>query len=112
MRVVWGEWVHMSTIKGTIVKPSGFSRRTFLKRSTLVMAGAALPQILPTGVLAAAGRPGANDRIGVGFIGIGRQASGLLQGLLKLPEMRYVAVADVNLKRARESAAKRGAVAC
>jgi len=93
-----------------MVKPSGFSRRTFLKRSTLVVAGAALPQILPTGVLAAAGRPGANERIGVGFIGIGRQASGLLQGLLKLPLVRYVAVADVNLKRARESAAKHSAV--
>ena len=74
------------------------------------MAGAALPQILPRGVLAAAGRPGANDRIGIGFVGIGRQASGLLQELLKLPESRFVAVADVNLKRAREAASKHGAV--
>jgi len=75
-----------------------------------LLAGVTLPQILPTGVLAAADRPGANDRIGIGFIGIGRQAGGLLQGLLSLPEMRYVAVADVNMKRARESAAKHKAV--
>jgi predicted dehydrogenase len=90
---------------------SGFPRRTFLKRSSIFIAGAALPQILPCGVLAAAGKPGANDRIGVGFIGIGRQAGGLLEGLLRLPEMRYVAVADVNMKRARESATKHDAVA-
>jgi len=96
----------MSAIKGTTINPSGFSRRTFLKNSTILAVGALAPQILPSGVLAAAGRPGANDRIG-----IGRQASGLLQGLLKLPEMRYVAVADVNLKRARESATKHDAVA-
>jgi len=87
------------------------SRRTFLRAGAALAAGTALPQILPSGVLAAPGRPGANDRIGIGFIGIGRQANGLLQGLLKHPVARYVAVADVNLRRARESAAKHGAVA-
>ncbi len=75
------------------------------------MAGAALPQILPSGVLAAAGRPGANDRIGIGFIGIGRQASGLLGGLLKHSAARFVAVADVNIDRARAAATKHEAVA-
>ena len=100
----------MKTTRGTANEASSFSRRTFLKRSGALIAGATLPQILPTGVLAAAGRPGANDRIGIGFIGIGRQAGGLLQGLLKLPEMRYVAVADVNMKRARESATRHNAV--
>jgi hypothetical protein len=100
----------MKTSRGSSIKPSSFSRRAFLKRSGALIAGATLPRIVPSGVLAAAGRPGANDRIGVGFIGIGRQASELLQGLLSLPEMRYVAVADVNMKRARESAAKHDAV--
>lgn len=98
----------MKILKGN---KSGLSRRTFLQRSSLFVAGAALPQILPGGVLAAAGRPGANDRIGIGFIGIGRQASGLLQNLLKLPEARFVAVADVNLNRARKAAAQHDAVA-
>lgn len=87
------------------------SRRAFLQHNTLALASAALPQFLPQGVLAAAGKPGANDRIAVGFIGIGRQASALLDGLLKLPEARFVAVADVNLTRAREAATKHGAVA-
>ncbi len=75
------------------------------------MAGAAWPQILPSGVLAAEGRPGANDRIGIGFIGMGRQASALLNNLLTLAEGRFVAVADVNLTRARKAATKHDAVA-
>lgn len=75
------------------------------------MAGAALPQILPGGVLAQAGRPGANDRIGIGIIGMGRQSTGLLSILLKRPEARLVAVADVNINRAKEVATKHDAVA-
>lgn len=58
------------------------------------------PNLIPSGVLAAEGRPGANDRIGIGFIGMGRQASALLAELGRLPEGRVVAVADVNLPRA------------
>lgn len=100
----------MKTNKEFTDRSTGFSRRSFLKNSALLLAGTSLPQILPTGVLAAAGQPGANDRIGIGIIGIGRQASGLLQQIMRLPVARYVAVADVNLKRARESAAKHNAV--
>lgn len=90
---------------------SRFTRRDFLSATSLAAASLALPQILPSGVLAARGQPGANDRIGLGFIGIGRQASGLLGEFLKLSQARYVAVADVNMKRARESATKHKAVA-
>ena len=83
------------------------SRRQFLRRGgTAALAGLALPQILPTGVLAAEGQPGANDRIGIGFIGIGRQASSLLQTALRLPATRVLAFADVNLPRARQAAQK------
>ena len=87
---------------------SRFSRRDFVRTSTVLMAGAALPQILPSGVLAASGQPGANDRIGVGIIGMGRQATGLLSGLLKLPQAKLVAVADVNLNRAKAVTTKHG----
>lgn len=87
------------------------SRRSFLGCSSLLLAGAALPQILPSGVLAANGQPGANDRIGIGFIGMGRQASGLLRGVERLPVGKVVAVADVNLPRAREIAQKHNGVA-
>ncbi len=90
--------------------PTGVSRRQFLRNTAMLAASvAAAPMLLPSGVLAANGQPGANDRIGVGFIGIGRQASGLLEQLLKLPEARFLAVADVNLNRAKEAGAKHGA---
>jgi len=79
------------------------SRRAFLR--TAAVASLALPTFIPRGVLAAPGRPGANDRIGVGFIGIGRQASALLSELGRLPEGRVVAFADVHLGRASEAAA-------
>ncbi len=75
------------------------------------MAAAALPQILPSGVLAAEGKPGANARLGIAFIGMGRRAGELLKVLQTCPEARVVAVADVNLPRANETAAKHAAVA-
>ncbi len=101
----------MNSNNKTSSRPVGLSRRSFLRQSSVLLAGATLPQILPSGVLAADGRPGANDRIGIGFIGIGRQASSLLESLLKQPTARFVAVADVNLNRAREAATKHNAVA-
>lgn len=88
------------------------SRRQFLQRAAgSVLASGLAPRFLPGGVLAAEGRPGANDRIGIGFIGIGRQGSALLQGALRLPVTRVVAFADVNLPRAQAIAAKHQAVA-
>ena len=88
------------------------SRRAFLTHGSRTLAAAAFfPQVIPRGVLAAAGRPGANDRIGIGFVAIGRQASGLLAMLPGLPETRVLAFADLNLKRAQEAAAKHHAVA-
>ncbi len=72
----------------------------------LTAAGVALPQFLPSGVRAANGQLGANDKIGIGFIAIGRQASDLLRGAALLPETRILGFADVNLKRAREAAAR------
>jgi len=90
-----------------------YSRRIFLKRGiAAAAAGAALPTILPGGILAAPGRPGPNDKIGIGFIGIGRRASELLANALRLGEARIVGFADVNMKRARENAARHNAFAC
>lgn len=48
-------------------------RRRFLASAAASTAAIAMPTILPRSVLAAPGRPGANDRIGVAFIGCGRQ---------------------------------------
>ena len=88
------------------------TRRQFLHRTAAAAAaGLAAPCFIPSHVLAAEGRPGANDRIGIAGIGIGRQGSGVLRGALKFKETRFVAIADVNLPRAKEFAAKSDAVA-
>jgi predicted dehydrogenase len=85
----------------------GQTRRQFLQRSAgVTLAALTGPQLIPAGVLAADARPGANDRIGIGFVGIGRQGSALLQAALRLPATRVVAFADVNLTRARAAAQK------
>ena len=61
-----------------------------------------MPLFIPAGVLAAPGSPGANDRIAIAGIGIGRQGSGDLADCVKDARSRFVAIADVNLPRARQ----------
>jgi len=51
-------------------------RREFLRRSAVAVAA---PMIIPAHVLAAPGRLGANDRVQVGFVGIGGRAQWLLE---------------------------------
>src|ERR1700733_2794306 len=70
------------------------SRRSFLK-STLA-AGAA-PLFLPSHIWSAETKP--NDRLTLGFIGIGKQARGLMSGFLNKPETQAVAVCDVDTTR-------------
>ena len=82
------------------------SRRHFLGSSAAAAAGAiAVPTIISSGVLAAPGRAGANDRIGVGYIGCGRRHG----GLRNLPkDAQVVAAADCCLPRARATAGQAG----
>jgi predicted dehydrogenase len=83
----------------------------------LAAAGVAVPYFVPSGVLAATrstgypGRPGANDKIGIAGVGIGRQGSGDLAAALKDPRTRFIAVADVNLPRGEATAKKHQGVA-
>ena len=83
------------------------TRRQFLSglAATGFVAGA-VPAIIPSGVLAAPGRPGANDRIAIAGIGVGRQGGGDINALARFKEVRLVAFADVNLERARAFATK------
>jgi predicted dehydrogenase len=81
-------------------------RRRFLQAAggTLAAGTVGLPLLVPRRVLAAPGQPGANDRIGVGAIGVGGRASLLLQ---QLPEAgQIVALADCNTPRAEGFKAK------
>ncbi|HOW67053.1 MAG TPA: Gfo/Idh/MocA family oxidoreductase [Candidatus Paceibacterota bacterium] len=91
---------------------TSYSRRQFLQRGCgWLAASVVLPQVLPSGVLGAGGGPGANERIGIGIIGMGRQAGDLLRILQGQATARLLAVADVNLNRARDVAGKRQAEA-
>lgn len=86
------------------------SRRQFLARSAgWAAAGVAMPAIIPSGVLARAGRPGANDRILVGAIGVGRRMLQLFDDLKPHADARIVAVADVYRPRAEKVAKAVGA---
>ena len=78
-----------------------FSRRQFLKSGIAGAAVAsAVPYFVPRGVLAADGKPGANDRVAVAAIGVGGRATLLLQ---QLPEDgRIIALCDCNVSRAEK----------
>lgn len=82
------------------------SRRQLLKYGVVGAAGVvAAPYVIPSGVLAADGKPGANDRITIGAIGVGSRATLLLD---QLPdEARIVALCDCNLPRAEAYKAER-----
>ena len=87
--------------------PRRSSRRRFLAEcGRLAAAAVAAPYVIPAGVLAAPNRSGANDRIGIGWIGTGRrshQMIGDLKGTRSLPgECRVVAVSDVWLQKCHE----------
>ena len=70
-------------------KKKGISRRAFLAASASAVV---TPMILPQGVLAAPGRPGANDRIVTGHIGVGGRGSTHVNAL----KNQIAAVCDVD----------------
>ncbi len=75
-------------------------RRRFLQGS---LAATLAPFILPSGLRAATD---ANSRINVGFIGMGKQSGGLLNGFLRRKEVVVHAVCDVDTTR-REAGRKK-----
>ncbi len=84
-------------------------RRRFLKSTATAAAGLAVPYFVPRHVLSSPENAGANDRIGVAGIGVGRQGGGLVRGAKGKRDVRMVAVADVNLPRAQGMAKALGA---
>jgi predicted dehydrogenase len=78
-------------------------RRDFLR--TAGAAAIALPTLVPRSVFAAPGRPGPNDRIQVGFIGLGGRARWILKNEA-LPGADLVAVADCFEARINEAASQ------
>lgn len=78
------------------------SRRGFLKASAV--AGITIPYIIPDGVLAQPGRPGANDRINIGNIGVGGRGSGLFDAARSSRDTQVVAICDVDSNHMAEAA--------
>ena len=68
-----------------------FSRRDVLKIGS---AAVALPYLIPARVLAAKDRPGANDKVLVGIIGLGGRAQGIVGESRDVADLRIAAVCD------------------
>jgi len=82
------------------------SKSAIPRRDVLAAAATALTTSLFTGNI-----KGANDRIAVGFIGLGAMGSGNLGYSMKVPELQPVAVCDIyqpHLERAQAAASKGG----
>ncbi|MBN1853309.1 MAG: Gfo/Idh/MocA family oxidoreductase [Pirellulales bacterium] len=78
------------------------TRRRFLKQSSSLAATAlAMPYYVPAKVLGGTNGPGANDKIGIGFIGVGGRARQLIDHLPA--EGQILAICDVYLQRAHET---------
>ena len=74
---------------------SSFSRRKFLGASLLTTAGLSLLPGLSSASTAQPLFKTAHERVRLGFIGVGRQAMGLLNNFMKIPGVEVVAGADV-----------------
>lgn len=72
----------------------GKTRRDFLRTSASALV---LPTLIPGGVLAAGGSPGANQRIRVGLIGSGHRARDLLKE--SPADLQFAALADCDLRQ-------------
>ena len=76
---------------------TGMTRRRFLGRSATIGMSMALPTVVPRSVLGAAAP---SNRIGIGMIGMGRQAYHANLGpFLNSPQTQVVAVCDVDSRR-------------
>jgi predicted dehydrogenase len=78
-------------------------RREFLRRSAAAAAVLGFPMVIAPEVLGATRHPRPNDRIQVGFIGLGGRARWILKNA-DLPGADVIAVADCYLDRANEAA--------
>ena len=75
-------------------KTSKLTRREFLGRAGAIAAGAALPAFIPARALGADG-VAPNDKIALGFIGVGGMGSGHLGAFVYDPRVTILAVCDV-----------------
>lgn len=86
------------------------SKRRVHRRHFLASASALLtvPYISSSWADAAPAKPGANDRLTLGFIGMGKQSRGHLQWALNNPQTQVVAVCEVHDLRLQDAVAAVG----
>ena len=79
------------------------SRRQFIHATSAAGAAIAFPMFVPSSALGNAKQPGANSRLTLGYIGMGKQMHGHLSWGLNTPECEVVALCEVDRTR-REAA--------
>lgn len=87
---------HLSREDLPMTAHKDFSRRDFLATAAAATAGASLAATFPT---AATARTAANEKIGLGVIGIGPRCTYDLTAMLKFDDIRCIAIADVQASR-------------
>jgi predicted dehydrogenase len=80
-------------------KPAKSTRREFLLRTAAASAAAAIPAFVPAQVLGRAGAVAPSEKITLGIIGIGPRCTYDIKAMLPFPDMRCVAIAEVQAKR-------------
>jgi len=79
--------------------PLSATRRDFLLSTTAAAAVAAAPTIIPAKALGRDGATAPSEKITLGVIGIGPRCTYDLTAMLKFPDVRCVAIADVQASR-------------
>ena len=94
-------------VRSGMSKASRIRRREFLGRAAATIAA---PLCLSAGTLGLSGcrRPGANERVTVGLIGLGGQGFDNLRQFLRLADVQVVAVCDVEPLHYRDNPWKEG----
>src|SRR5215216_1085822 len=80
------------------------SRRHFLKAAAAIPAAVMMPAVVPASALGR-GREAPSQKINVGIIGVGYQAHGHLNNLIRNSDVHVLAVCDVDKTR-RDDAKK------
>ena len=71
-------------------------RRYFMSQSSKIMGGVVLANALPTGIFGKTSTVAPSDKIRMGVIGAKGQGSSNMNSMLKLPEVDFVALCDID----------------
>jgi predicted dehydrogenase len=86
----------------------GVTRRSFLRKAAAGLGLVAAPYIVPARALGQEGKDPANERLTMGFIGVGGMGGGHLGAMLGNRGVEVLAVCDVDAERSEGAAARVG----